>query len=549
VSDAAQEIIASGHPLSGDIQASLADLESQWAGLKAAAEERRARLAESASLAAFEKEAEDIDGWIKSKEPATDAPLGDDLASVRRALDAQEALDAEVAKFASTVSGLGKLKDKLSGDQPQSSDQLEKRYGKVLASWNHLLEAVRDRSEKLKELQAKLYGVEALLMEFAKLASAFNTWLEGAQEDLVDEVKSSSLDEIVTLRNAHLAFMDSLAGPAADIEKLKAVQGDIEAAGVQHNPYTPFSIDSLNSRWNSVLDLVDDRSDRLDKELARQEANEALRVEFAEKANAFAAWVSATRAIVTETGSSLAEQLALIRTKKGEIQNKRSDLQDIEDVSAKLEDALVLYNPHTEQTTTGISQEWQGLDQLAKRMEHNLEQQIAATQKSGVPEETLREYTEIFNHYDRDRNGSLDHVEFKSCLRALGYNLPVLAEGVTDAEYEAILAYVDPNRNGHVTRDDFIAFMISQSTEKAETADDLIEAFKTIAGEKSTVTEAELRSYLSKEQADYLLEKLKGFEAGAGQYDYEAWSRQNVPDSGAGAKRFNPASAAAAARN
>ncbi len=49
-------------------------------------------------------------------------------------------------------------------------------------------------------------------------------------------------------------------------------------------------------------------------------------------------------------------------------------------------------------------------------------------------------------HFDKDKSGKLNHQEFKSCLRALGYDLPMVEEGQRDPEFEAILDMVDPNR-------------------------------------------------------------------------------------------------------
>ena len=52
----------------------------------------------------------------------------------------------------------------------------------------------------------------------------------------------------------------------------------------------------------------------------------------------------------------------------------------------------------------------------------------------------------ICRHFDKDRNGRLEHQEFKSCLRSLGYDLALLESGETDPEFEAVLDQVDPNR-------------------------------------------------------------------------------------------------------
>lgn len=63
-----------------------------------------------------------------------------------------------------------------------------------------------------------------------------------------------------------------------------------------------------------------------------------------------------------------------------------------------------------------------------------------------MSEEALREFSMMFKHFDKDKSGRLEHQEFKSCLRALGYDLPMVGEGERDVEFEAILDAVDPNR-------------------------------------------------------------------------------------------------------
>lgn len=52
----------------------------------------------------------------------------------------------------------------------------------------------------------------------------------------------------------------------------------------------------------------------------------------------------------------------------------------------------------------------------------------------------------VCRHFDKEKSGRLNHQEFKSCLRSLGYDLPMVEEGEPDPEFEAILDTVDPNR-------------------------------------------------------------------------------------------------------
>jgi EF-hand domain pair len=106
---------------------------------------------------------------------------------------------------------------------------------------------------------------------------------------------------------------------------------------------------------------------------------------------------------------------------------------------------------YTEHSTVGLAQQWDQLNQLGMRIKHNLEQQIQARNQSGVSEDALKEFSMMFRHFDKDKTGRLNHNEFKSCLRALGYDLPMLEEGEPEPEFEAILDVVDPNRDGFVS--------------------------------------------------------------------------------------------------
>lgn len=49
----------------------------------------------------------------------------------------------------------------------------------------------------------------------------------------------------------------------------------------------------------------------------------------------------------------------------------------------------------------------------------------------------------MFKHFDKDKSGKLNHQEFKSCLRALGYDLPMVEEGQPDPEFEDILGNLE----------------------------------------------------------------------------------------------------------
>lgn len=119
----------------------------------------------------------------------------------------------------------------------------------------------------------------------------------------------------------------------------------------------------------------------------------------------------------------------------------------------------------------------------------------------------------ICRHFDKEKSGRLNHQEFKSCLRSLGYDLPMVEEGEPDPEFEAILDTVDPNRwvscapgrcaaadactcacrDGNVSLQEYMAFMISRETENVKSSEEIESAFRALSTEsKPYVTKEEL---------------------------------------------------------
>lgn len=266
-------------------------------------------------------------------------------------------------------------------------------------------------------------------------------------------------------------------------------------------------------------------------EKARQEENDVLRQQFAGLASEFYKWLTDTRNEMMEIGSissSLETQLQATKQKSDEIRSVKQQFKRIEDLSSRLEERLILDNKYTEHSTLSLAQAWDQLDQLGMRMQHNLEQQIQARNQSGVTEESLREFSMMFKHFDREKTGRLDHDQFKSCLRALGYDLPT---GEGDETFENILEIVDPNRDGFVNLQDYMAFMISRETDNISSVDDVINAFKALTenSERPFITREELRSNLPQDQAEYCIRKMNPYKDKTGRevlnaYDFEEFT-------------------------
>ena len=72
-------------------------------------------------------------------------------------------------------------------------------------------------------------------------------------------------------------------------------------------------------------------------------------------------------------------------------------------------------------------------------------------------------------------------------------SLPMVEEGEPNPEFEAILDTVDPNRDGHVSLQEYMAFMISRETENVKSSEEIESAFRALSSEgKPYVTKEEL---------------------------------------------------------
>nr|CAH7757313.1 unnamed protein product [Callosobruchus chinensis] len=514
------KLVEEGNHHADSIKQRCQQLQTKLDHLSALAARRKAKLVDNSAYLQFMWKADVVESWIADKETHVKSEeFGRDLSSVQTLLTKQETFDAGLTAFEHEgIQNITSLKDQLVQANHDQTPAILQRHADVIARWQKLLADSDARKQRLLRMQDQFKQIEELFLMFAKRASAFNSWFENAEEDLTDPVRCNSIEEIKALKDAHAQFQASLSNAQEDFNALAALDEKIKSFKVGPNPYTWFNMEALEETWRNLQKIIEERDIELNKEAQRQEENDKLRKEFAKHANAFHQWLTETRHNITfrtsmmEGTGSLEQQLEATKRKAAEVRARRSDLKKIEDLGAILEEHLILDNRYTEHSTVGLAQQWDQLDQLGMRMQHNLEQQIQARNQSGVSEDALKEFSMMFKHFDKEKSGKLNHQEFKSCLRALGYDLPMVEEGQPDPEFDAILDVVDPNRDGYVSLQEYMAFMISKETENVQSSEEIEKAFRAItAGDRPYVTKEELYANLTKEMADYCVARMKPY--------------------------------------
>jgi Ca2+-binding EF-hand superfamily protein len=120
----------------------------------------------------------------------------------------------------------------------------------------------------------------------------------------------------------------------------------------------------------------------------------------------------------------------------------------------------------------------------------SLTNQIMTRDATNITDEQMDEFKASFNHFDKDKSGMLDQLEFRGCLLSLGTDIPTIATEGDDAKYEAIWQQVAGGGGGEAAGASFPAFVAFMAAERADagTKDDLLEQFQILAGGAPFVT-------------------------------------------------------------
>nr|XP_051714443.1 spectrin alpha chain, erythrocytic 1 [Oryctolagus cuniculus] len=489
------------------ISAKIVALKEKTPSLAKAIATWKLQLEDDYAFQQFNWKADVVESWIAEKETSLKTNgNGTDLSAFLTLLAKQDTLDASLQSFQQErLSEITDLKDQLVSAEHSQSKAIEERHAALLRRWEQLLEASAAHRQRLLEKQLPLQKAEELFMEFAHKASAFNNWCENAEEDLSEPVHCVSLNEIRQLKKDHEDFLASLAGAQAEFNHLVELDQQIKALNVPTSPYTWLTVEVLEKIWKHLPDIIKEREQELQKEEERQVKNFEMCQEFEQNASAFLQWILETRAyfldgsLLKDTGT-LESQLEANKRKQKEIQAMKRQLTKIEDLGDNLEEALIL---DIKYSTIGLAQQWDQLHQLGMRMQHNLEQQIQAKDTIGVSEETLKEFSTTYKHFDENLTGRLTHKEFRSCLRGLNYYLPMVEEDEPEPKFEKFLDAVDPGRKGYVSLEDYTSFLIDKESENIKSSDEIENAFHALAEGKAYITKDDMKQALTPEQVSF----------------------------------------------
>lgn len=308
------------------------------------------------------------------------------------------------------------------------------RCQRICDQWDRLGALTQRRRQALDEAERILEKIDILHLEFAKRAAPFNNWLDGTREDLVDMFIVHTMEEIQGLITAHDQFKATLGEADKEYNVIVGLVQEVESIVKQHqipggleNPYTTLTSHDLTRKWTDVRQLVPQRDQTLSNELRKQQNNETLRRQFAEKANAVGPWIERQMDAVTAIGmglqGSLEDQMYRLKEYEQAVYAYKPNIEELEKIHQAVQESMIFENQYTHYTMETLRVGWEQLLTSINRNINEVENQILTRDSKGITQEQLNEFRSSFNHFDKNRTGRLAPEEYKSCLVSLGYSI------------------------------------------------------------------------------------------------------------------------------
>lgn len=122
-------------------------------------------------------------------------------------------------------------------------DEVNARCQSICNGWDSLGDLTSSRSQNLAAAIEIAERLDNYWLEYAKKASPFNNWMDGAKEDLIDLFSVHSLEEVQDLKDAQEKFKENMPAAKEEYDSINALQAAINEMSSQENPYTNTKIE------------------------------------------------------------------------------------------------------------------------------------------------------------------------------------------------------------------------------------------------------------------------------------------------------------------
>jgi Ca2+-binding EF-hand superfamily protein len=209
---------------------------------------------------------------------------------------------------------------------------------------------------------------------------------------------------------------------------------------------------------------------------------------------------------------------------QSEIEGYQGTYDQLEHINQRAQEKLIFDNPLTDITIEALRGLYNALKNRVSSQKNEFNNQILSRDATNITEDQMRDYEASFKHFDKNNNGRLDRLEFRGVLLSLGFPIPQIPQEGKDQEFDSIWRRVDVDNEGTVSLQEFVAFMAEEAA-GAESANDLLDAFKALANGQAYVLATDLQRELSPELYEYCMQHMAPYPSGPeGALDYQSFA-------------------------
>lgn len=266
-------------------------------------------------------------------------------------------------------------------------------------------------------------------------------------------------------------------------------------------PYVPpegMTLLSVDSKWNTLIKAEAQRRAAINRSL--REIKQELRLRFANVANSFGKKLTEISSSLSKVDGDLNGQLEQVRKLISEIPRLEERLKEICAADQECLEANIEENDDTIYSYEDLQYDLDLTKHALNKKLIFIENQIVSRNMTNLTPDQLEEFESSFRHFDTDDSNTLNFLEFKACLAALGFVFP-------DDEFEELFIHVSQG-DENITFEQYINFMVSNAEDKTS-PEQLLEAFSYMADGKPYVTELDLkRQALPSTIFEYLIQTM-----------------------------------------
>ncbi|KAK4688455.1 hypothetical protein P7C73_g1661, partial [Tremellales sp. Uapishka_1] len=284
-------------------------------------------------------------------------------------------------------------------------------------------------------------------------------------------------------------------------------------------PRDGLRLQDLEGVWGTFLVAEGKRSRAINAQI--REIKEALRKEFARKAEEFMAKVTLIEQAIGGLRGSLPEQKQTLLRLSDQIPLLRSSLTtEVATVNQSCLEAKVEENDYTVLTLDDLTWELELAEAGVRKKIAFVENQMVSATHTNLTPAKLEEFESTFKHFDKDDTNTLNVYEMHSALASLGI---VYADEEIDAIYSQLEAEF-----GALSYEAWLALLVEITKDDSSSPDQLREAFRGMAEDKPYVTEIDFEhAALPPETVRFLVEVMPEVqvdsESAERSYDYHSF--------------------------